>query len=154
MSAPRPAREIRRDAVILGGGVAALWTANALKTAGRSVLVLANAPLGSGQSLAAQGVIHGGLKYAVGGSLNAASEALAAMPSRWLAALRGEGPVDLSRVRLLSDHQIIWSLPGVVAGLVGFFGSKALRGRCESVRRSACTILNAPNGSSKKGSMF
>ena len=51
------ARQALYDTVIFGGGVAALWTANALKAAGQSVLVLTNAPIGSGQSLAAQGVI-------------------------------------------------------------------------------------------------
>jgi glycerol-3-phosphate dehydrogenase len=128
-------RKIRPDTLVIGGGVAALWTANALKASGRSVVVLSDGPLGSGQSLAAQGVIHGGLKYAVGGKLTEASEALAAMPSRWLSALRGEGPVDLSRAHLLSDHQILWSLPGVISQAVGFFGSKALRGRCEPLAR-------------------
>lgn len=138
-------RQARCDTVILGGGVAALWTANALKHAGRSVLVLTNAPLGSGQSLAAQGVIHGGLKYALGGKLTDASEALAAMPSRWLAALRGEGPVDLSRAELLSDHQILWSLPDVVSRVVGFFGSKALRGRSTALPRADYPpVFNSP----------
>jgi len=129
------ARQANYDTVILGGGVAALWTANVLKAAGQSVLVLTNAPLGSGQSLAAQGVIHGGLKYAVGGKLTDASEALAAMPSRWLAAMRGEGGVDLRCARLLSDHQILWSLPSVVSQVIGFFGSKAVRGRSSAVPR-------------------
>lgn len=123
------------DTVILGGGVAALWTANLLKRAGQSVLVLTNAPLGSGQSLAAQGVIHGGLKYAVGGKLTDASEALAAMPARWLAAMHGDGPVDLRGARILSDHQVMWSLPNVVSQVVGFFGSKALRGRSSAIGR-------------------
>ena len=128
-------RQVTCDTVILGGGVAALWTANVLKRAGQSVVVLTNAPLGSGQSLAAQGVIHGGLKYAVGGKLTDASEALAAMPGRWLAALRGEGPVDLRGARLLCDHQVMWSLPNVISQVVGFFGSKAVRGRSSAIRR-------------------
>ncbi len=123
------------DTVILGGGIAALWTSNVLKNAGHSILVLTNSPLGQGQSLAAQGVIHGGLKYAVGGKLTDSSEALAAMPARWLAALRGEGPVDLSGARLLSDHQVMWSLPGVVSRTISFFGSKALRGRSAAIAR-------------------
>ena len=123
------------DTLVLGGGVAALWTANVLKRAGQSVLVLTNAPLGSGQSLAAQGVIHGGLKYAVGGKLTDASEALAAMPGRWLAAMRGEGPVDLRGARLLCDHQLMWSLPNVVSQVVSFFGSKAVRGRSSAIGR-------------------
>jgi glycerol-3-phosphate dehydrogenase len=128
-------RQADYDTVILGGGVAALWTANVLKAAGQSVLVLTNAPLGSGQTLAAQGVIHGGLKYAVGGKLTDSSEALAGMPSRWLAAMRGEGPVDLSGAKLLSDHQLMWSLPNVVSQVVSFFGSKALRGRSAAIAR-------------------
>lgn len=123
------------DTVIIGGGVAALWTANVLKNAGQSVLVLTNSPLGEGQTLAAQGVIHGGLKYAVGGKLTDSSEALAAMPGRWLAAMRGEGPVDLSGARLLCDHQLMWSLPNVVSQVVSFFGSKALRGRSAPIAR-------------------
>ena len=90
-------REIEVDVVVIGGGVAALWTANALRSAGHSVIVLTNGPIGEGQSLAAQGVIHGGLKYAVTGKLTDSSEALADMPARWLAALRGEGLQDRQR---------------------------------------------------------
>lgn len=128
-------RQADYDTAVIGGGIAALWTANVLKNAGQSVLVLTNSPLGEGQSLAAQGVIHGGLKYAVGGKLTASSEALAAMPGRWLAAMRGEGPVDLSGARLLCDHQLMWSLPNVVSQVVSFFGSKALRGRSAAIAR-------------------
>lgn len=130
----RPAPRVY-DTVIIGGGIAALWTANVLKQQGQSILVLTNSPLGQGQSLAAQGVIHGGLKYAVGGKLTDSSETLAAMPARWLSALRGEGPVALSSAKLLCDHQWMWSLPNVVSQVVSFFGSKALRGRSATVAR-------------------
>ena len=123
------------DTVIIGGGVAALWTANVLKASGQTVITLTNSPLGEGQSLAAQGVIHGGMKYAVVGKLTDSSEALADMPSRWLSALAGEGPVDLSGAELLSDHQILWSLPNVVSRVAGFFGSKAVRGRSDRISR-------------------
>lgn len=128
-------RTITADTVIIGGGVAALWTANVLKQSGQSIVVLTNSPLGAGQSLAAQGVIHGGLKYAVGGKLTESSEALAGMPGRWLDAIKGIGPVDLSGASLLSDHQLMWSLPNVVSQVVSFFGSKALRGRSGGVPR-------------------
>lgn len=129
-------RTVRVDTVVIGGGIAALWAANVLKQSGQSILVLTNSPLGSGQSLAAQGVIHGGLKYAVGGKLTDSSEALAAMPERWLAALRGEGDVDLSGAEFLSDHQVLWTLPNVVSQVAGFFGSKAVRGRAGSIARA------------------
>jgi glycerol-3-phosphate dehydrogenase len=145
-------RQAKCDTVILGGGVAALWTANVLKSAGQSVLVLTNAPLGSGQTLAAQGVIHGGLKYAVGGKLTDSSEALAGMPSRWLAAMRGEGPVDMRGAKLLSDHQLMWSLPNVVSQVVSFFGSKALRGRSAAIAREDYpAVFDAPD---YKGRLF
>ena len=130
-------RQLNVDTAIIGGGVAALWTANVLKQSGQSICVLTNSPLGEGQSLAAQGVIHGGLKYAAGGKLNEASEALADMPSRWLDAMAGKGPVDLSGADLLCDHQILWSLPSVVSQVVSFFGSKAVRGRSAGIKRAA-----------------
>lgn len=123
------------DALIIGGGIAALWTAATLRAKGYSVIVLTNTPLGSGQSLAAQGVIHGGLKYAVAGKLTESSEALADMPELWRAALRGDGPVDLRKAQLLSEHQILWSLPGVLSQVVGFFGSKMVRGRSRSLAK-------------------
>ena len=145
-------RQANYDTVIIGGGVAALWTANVLKNAGQSILVLTNAPLGDGQSLAAQGVIHGGLKYAVGGKLTDSSEALAAMPGHWLAAMRGEGPVDLSGARLLCDHQVMWSLPSVMSQVVSFFGSKALRGRSASIaRENYPPVFDSPD---YKGRLF
>jgi glycerol-3-phosphate dehydrogenase len=145
-------RQAEYDTVIIGGGVAALWTANVLKNAGQSILVLTNAPLGDGQSLAAQGVIHGGLKYAVGGKLTDSSEALAAMPGRWLAAMRGEGPVDLSDARLLCDYQVMWSLPSVMSQVVSFFGSKALRGRSASIaRENYPAVFDSPD---YKGKLF
>lgn len=126
---------VHHDAIVIGGGIAALWSAVALRQSGRSVRVLSNSPIGSGQTLAAQGVIHGGLKYAVGGKLTDSSEALAEMPARWRRTLDGNDEIDLSRARLLSDHQILWSLPGVVSKAVGFFGSRAVRGRARTLAR-------------------
>lgn len=145
-------RQITVDTVVIGGGVAALWTANALIRSGRSVIVLTNAPLGGTQTLASQGVIHGGLKYAVGGKLNDSSEALAAMPKRWAEAMRGNGEVDLRKVEILSDHQILWSLPGILSKVVSFFGSKSLRGRAEAIpRESFPEVFDTPK---YKGQLF
>ena len=97
-------------------------------------------------------MIHGGLKYAVGGKLNDSSEALSAMPERWSRALRGEGNVDLSKVEILSDHQILWSLPGMMSKMVSFFGSKALRGRADSIsRKDFPEVFDSPQ---YKGNLF
>ena len=123
------------DIAIIGGGIAGLWIARALKTRGFSVVLFSNSPLGEGQTLAAQGVIHGGAKYALAGSVTDASEQLAAMPRRWRDAFCGGGDVDLQNAAVLSDSQILWSMPGVTSQIASFFGSKLMRGRVDPLPR-------------------
>ena len=142
----------RYDVAIIGGGVAGLWTANALKSRGYSVVLLSKGPLGDGQTLSAQGVIHGGAKYALAGKLTDSSEELAAMPVRWKDALRGEGDVNLCGVEVLSDTQILWSLPGVASKAVSFFGSKLMRGRADSLPEDQWPVALKP--SAYKGRVF
>jgi hypothetical protein len=56
------------------------------------------------------------------------------MPRRWREALAGNGELDLTGVRLLSDAHYLWS-PGTLAGnLTSFFASKAVRGRVDQVK--------------------
>jgi Glycerol-3-phosphate dehydrogenase len=50
--------------IIVGGGVSGLWLAAELKARGIHCCVLDRGPLGQGQTLASQGMIHGGTKYA------------------------------------------------------------------------------------------
>ena len=51
-------------------------------------MLLERDSLGGEQTLASQGMIHGGLKYALGGTLTRSSEAIANMPERWRACRR------------------------------------------------------------------
>ena len=85
------AADQQRDVIVFGGGVAGLWILNALAAKGYDALLMTDRELGAGQTLAAQGVIHGGLKYALGGKLSDSSEALKAMPDRWRDCLAGRG---------------------------------------------------------------
>ena len=71
------------DIVILGGGIAGLWLLNRLYSEGYQPLLIETKALGSGQTLASQGIIHGGLKYALSGSLTGAANVIADMPRRW-----------------------------------------------------------------------
>ena len=135
MSGTGPTPTVNAGVVILGGGIAALWTAHALRRAGHDVAVLTSTDLGVGQTLAAQGVIHGGLKYALAGKLTDSSEALAEMPDRWRRSLSGDGEIDLRGVEILSETQILWSLPQVMSRVVAFFGSQALRNRAAPLAR-------------------
>jgi len=118
------------DAVIIGGGIAGLWTLARLLHAGRSACLLESSALGSGQSIASQGIIHGGLKYALDGTLSRAARAIAEMPARWMAALDGATP-DLSAARIAARSQLMWIPPGLGGGLLGLVAEQAGRGRAE-----------------------
>jgi len=116
-------QSLSTDILIVGGGIAGLWLNARLRGLGYSTLLVENASLGGGQSLKSQGIIHGGAKYALHGALTGASEAIADMPRRWRDALAGQGELDLSGVRLLSEAHYLWS-PGSLAGnLTSFFAS-------------------------------
>ena len=125
---------ISTDVLIVGAGVAGLWLNARLRRQGFSTVLVERETLGGGQSVKSQGIIHGGAKYALHGALTGASEAIADMPRRWREALAGEGELDLSGVRLLSQAHYLWS-PGTLAGnLTSFFASKAVRGRVDQVK--------------------
>lgn len=128
---------IQKDIVILGGGIAGLWLLNRLRTAGYAAVLLERAALGTGQSVASQGMIHGGMKYALGGALTGASESIADMPAHWQRCLRGEGDVDLRGTGVLSDAYYMWPRNSVRSRLNAFFGSKAVRGKVTPVPTEA-----------------
>lgn len=123
------------DAAIVGGGIAGAWALNLLCSAGYNTVLFEADVLGCDQTLASQGMIHGGLKYALSGQLTGASEAIARMPSRWRSCLTGDDPVDLRGVRLLSDRYFMFSNDSARGRLTTFFASKALRGRIHKVNQ-------------------
>lgn len=129
---------IRVDVAIVGGGIAGLWLLNLLRGRGYSAVLLERSAFGDGQTICSQGMIHGGLKYALGGALTGASEAIAEMPARWRRCLDGRGELDLRDVRVLSNRYHLWSTNGSALGqLSGFLASKALRGRVRRLQRDA-----------------
>lgn len=127
------AAPVATQVLIVGGGIAGLWLNARLRQLGYATVLVESASLGGGQTLKSQGIIHGGTKYALSGSLTGSSEAIADMPKRWRAALEGSGELDLRGVELLSNAHYLWS-PGTLAGnLTSFFASKAMRGRVDQV---------------------
>lgn len=127
---------LHTDICILGGGIAGLWLNARLQQQGYSTLLVESRALGGGQSNKSQGIIHGGTKYALQGKLTTAAEAIAEMPARWRACLDGHGELDLRGVHVLSAHHYLWSPGNLISNLAGFFASKALRGRVDSVKNS------------------
>ena len=110
-----PARLPAVDVVVIGAGIAGLWTANVLQRRGYSVLVFEKDLIGGVQTLASQGMIHGGQKYTLTGAASEHAAAIAAMPARWQACFDGCGDVDLTGVDFASDHQIMWPAGGLVS---------------------------------------
>ena len=129
-------QRLETDVVIFGGGIAGLWTLGRLRSLGYSALLLESRALGGVQTLASQGIIHGGVKYSLAGKLTESARAIGDMPSIWRAALAGEGELDLSCVRVLSDHQFLCSTAGLVSRLAGFFADKAMQSRIRPVQGS------------------
>ena len=123
------------DIVIFGGGIAGLWLLNRLRDQGYQAVLLENNMLGSGQTLASQGIIHGGLKYALNGALSGAANIISDMPSRWRSCLSGEAEIDLRGCRVLSEHYYMWSDSGIRSKLKTFLGSKSLSGRVSALKR-------------------
>jgi hypothetical protein len=62
------------------------------------------------------------------------------MPRRWREALAGNGELDLSGVRLLSEAHYLWS-PAPCRQPHQFFASKAVRGRVDQVKGDNCPAL-------------
>lgn len=121
------------DIVIFGGGIAGLWLLNRLRDEGYQAILLETNGLGGGQTLASQGIIHGGLKYALSGSLTGAANVIADMPGRWRRCLNGVGDIDLRGCGVLSEHYYMWSDSGLRSKLKTFLGSKSLVGKVETV---------------------
>ncbi|MBV4539415.1 NAD(P)/FAD-dependent oxidoreductase [Pseudomonas urmiensis] len=125
---------ISTDVLIVGAGVAGLWLNARLRRLGYSTVLVERASLGGEQTIKSQGIIHGGIKYALTGSLTGASEAIADMPRRWRDALNGSGELNLDKVRLLSDAHYLWSPGSLLGNVTSFFASKAMRGRVDQVK--------------------
>ena len=123
------------DIVIFGGGIAGLWLLNRLRDQGYQAVLLENNMLGSGQTLASQGIIHGGLKYALNGALSGAANIISDMPARWRSCLSGEAEIDLRGCRVLSEHYYMWSDSGIRSKLKTFLGSKSLSGRVSALKK-------------------
>lgn len=124
---------LKCDVAIFGGGVAGLWLLAELRQQGYQTLLFETDALGAGQTHFAQGIIHGGTKYALMGKLTASSEAISAMPKIWRDSINGNSHIDLTKVKVLSNNQCMWSNNALSSRLAGFFASKLMRSRTEEL---------------------
>ncbi|HID23990.1 MAG TPA: FAD-dependent oxidoreductase [Planctomycetaceae bacterium] len=111
------------DVAIFGGGAAGLWLLDELTRRGCHSLLFEAQELGQGQTVACQGIIHGGLKYTLDGLLTPSARSIRQMPQLWRACLAGERPPDLSRVRVRSDDCYLWRTE-TIRSRVGMIGAR------------------------------
>jgi glycerol-3-phosphate dehydrogenase len=114
---------VDRDVVIFGGGAAGLWLLDELTRRGLSAVLLEANALGTGQTIAAQGIIHGGLKYTLQGLLTKSAASIREMPSIWRECLDGRSQPDLSNVRRRSDECFLWRTDSLSSRL-GMLGAQ------------------------------
>ena len=69
-----------QSSVVFGAGIAGLWAFNRLKGAGYNALLLESNRIGCGQTIASQGILHSGLKYAIAGKVNKLAKSISALP--------------------------------------------------------------------------
>lgn len=125
------------DIIIFGGGIAGLFIANRLQSAGYNLILIEKDKLGGGQTLASQGMIHGGQKYTLQGNVTEQAAAIAAMPERWDACFEGHGEVDLSGVKFLSDTQVMFPAGSFFSSLTVFAAAKAVNGKTRKLPRKS-----------------
>lgn len=129
-------KNVETDIAIVGGGVTGLWLLNRLRQLNMNVILLESNTLGGGQTHKAQGIIHGGMKYALQGVMTKATNAIADMPAVWNKCLEGRGVIDLKNVPVLSPYQYLWSPHSLTAKLTGFFASITLKGKVRALNKA------------------
>ncbi len=136
------------DCLILGGGIAGLWTLRTLVDAGYDALLVETTALGHGQTIASQGILHAGTKYALTGDASRASKAAAMAAATWRECLAGTGPIDLRGAAVLSQHTCMFTTPGVGSRLAGLAASKALTSGPQKLSRAQfpAAFADAPPG--------
>lgn len=138
----------RVDVVIFGGGVAGLWTRWRLEHAGYSTLLLEQSSLGHGQTIASQGILHRGTKYAFGKDVSQASMELLMAQEVWSRALKGADGPDLRRVAVLSPTTVMWTSESFLSRFTGAVAAGVLKSDVRKLEGDArpAAFKAAPKG--------
>lgn len=133
------------DIVIFGGGIAGLWLLHRLRKTGFSAILFESGSLGGGQTHKSQGIIHGGMKYALQGVLTAEAGRLADIPDLWRHCLKGTGEINLSEVPMLSANHYLFSPSKITSKLTGWLASATLSSKVQRLEREAYpTVFQHP----------
>lgn len=116
------------DIVIFGGGIAGLWLLSRLRASNLSVILFESGTLGGGQTNKSQGIIHGGMKYALSGTFTKDANAMTGMPKIWQDCFEGSGDLDLSTCSpILSKKHYLFSTGALASKITGFLANTTLK---------------------------
>lgn len=127
---------VKAEIAIFGGGIAGLWLLTRLRQAGFAAVLFETDALGGGQTVKSQGIIHGGMKYALQGVLTSEATAMAAMPGVWRSCLSGAGEINLKSVSVLSQAQYLWSPSKWGSKIAGFLAGATLSSKVNQVDKA------------------
>jgi len=122
------------EIIIIGAGIAGLWLGAHLRRIGYRCILLENRACGFGQTVASQGIIHGGTKYNLGGHATRSARALARMPSIWQSCLEGGDTPDLSCAKMLSAHQYLCSTGSISSRFTAFAARAVMQSKMVCIR--------------------
>lgn len=111
------------DIAIFGGGACGLWCLDELVRQGYQAILIERYSLGHGQTISAQGIIHGGLKYTLRGLLTSSAKSIREMPGLWSRAYTGETGPDLSHSELRGESCYLWRTSDLSSAL-GMVGAR------------------------------
>lgn len=120
------------DIAIFGAGIAGLWLLHTLKQRGYDVILFEKDEIGCGQTIAAQGIIHSGLKFSLAGKVSSLAQSISAMPNRWREHLK----TDLSAATLNAESHQLLIPKGFFGGLTKLVAQKALGNNVHEIKKS------------------
>lgn len=128
---------VHRQVIITGGGIAGLWSLQRLTAAGYDAILLEKEALGAGQTLGAQGILHGGVKYGLDGSNRDIAAKLRSLPPIWHECLAGKREPSLASAHTLSPCQHLWAADSWLAKVGATVGARAMQGEVRKLDRDS-----------------
>ena len=137
-------KKIKLNTIIFGGGIAGLWTLNLLKARGyTNIALLETNTLGHKQTGLSQGIIHGGIKYALANKITDSTTAIQDMPRIWNSYLNqnGEFKLELEQKQdnndyknlILNNFQYLYTPKSLASGFKKFLYQKMLTSSCDAL---------------------
>lgn len=123
--------------IIVGGGIAGLWTLRRALALGYDAILLEQNAIGCGQTLAAQGILHSGVKYGLDGASRQIAALLKSLPPRWSACLAGTGELDLTAARVHTRSQHLWAGADWLGKIAVGVGARAMQSEVRALEYEA-----------------